>query len=464
MPPNGLLPATERMLLRRVAAEQATGRAPSLVAAVVRDGDLVWAGSRGRVGESRPGTDTQYRIGSITKTFTAVLVMRLRDESRLSLGDPVGTHVPGTSVGDRTVAQLLAHLGGVTAETPDPWWERTPGDEHPGIADALGPDPAKHRPGRRFHYSNVAYALLGELIARLRGASWASVLATEVLGPLEMSRTTPLPVAPHATGWAVHPWADVLLPEPAHDAGVMAPAGQLWSTASDLARWVAFLGGDTGSVLHADTLAEMREPAAVEDDTGDGGCGWRSGSGLGLQLVWEGGRLLVGHSGSMPGFLAAAWADPGEGTGALTLANATAGPAVSTLAVGLLRTVQNEEPRLPGEWVPTSAYSPELLELTGPWYWGPAPYTLELQPNGGLLLSSLRRSRRESRFRAEPDGTWTGLDGYFSGETLTVHRRPDKTVSHLNIASFVFTRTPYDPAAPVPGGVDPAGWQPGRST
>jgi hypothetical protein len=248
----------------------------------------------------------------------------------------------------------------------------------------------------------------------------------------------------------------------------MAPAGQLWSTAADLARWVAFLCGDTGWVLRSDTLAEMREPAAVEDDAdngagaGIGAGGWQSGSGLGLQLLWDRGRLLVGHSGSMPGFLAAAWATPGEGTGALALANATTGPAVTALATGLLRTVQEEEPRLPAEWAPATAYSPELLELTGPWYWGPAPFTLTLHAGGGLLLSSLRRSKRESRFRPKPDGTWTGLDGYYAGETLTVHRRPDGTLSHLNIASFVFTRTPYDPDAPVPGGVDPAGWRPGQ--
>jgi CubicO group peptidase (beta-lactamase class C family) len=471
MSSNGLLPATERMLLRRVAAEQANGRTPSLVAAFVRDGRMVWSGSRGRVGSARPDAATQYRIGSITKTFTAVLVMRLRDEGRLGLDDRLDVHVPGTPVGDRTVAQLLAHLGGVAAETPDPWWERTPGAER-GVADALGSAPAKHPPGRRYHYSNVAFALLGELVARLRGSTWAQALDAEILRPLEMSRTTQLPAGPHAAGWAVHPWADVVLPEPAHDAGVMAPAGQLWSTAADLARWVAFLGGDTGSVLSADTLAEMREPVVVEDED-DGFDGWRSAAGLGLQLWRVDGRCLSGHLGSMPGFLAAAWVDPAGGAGALALANATAGPAVGELAADLIDIVAGQEPRLTPEWEPAAAPDPGtpgisgmsditgLLELAGVWYWGPAPFALTLAPEGGLLLSALRRSRRESRFRPEPDGTWTGLDGYFAGETLSVHRRGDGTVGHVNIASFVFTRTPYDPDAPVPGGVDPAGWRPG---
>ena len=61
--------------------------------------------------------------------------------------------------------------------------------------------------------------------------------------------------------------------------------------------------------------------------------------------------------------------------------------------------------------------------------------------------------RRASRFRPRGDGTWRGLDGYFAGETLRV------TPELLTLATFVFTRTPYDPAQPVPGGVDPAGWR-----
>ena len=456
----GLLPATERSLLHRLAAEQASGRAPSIVAAVARDGQAVWTGSRGRVVDDpkvagRPDGDTQYRIGSITKTFTAVLVMRLRDEGLLALDDPVDRHLPGTRVGDRTVAQLLSHLGGIAAETPGPWWERVSGDAHPTLADALGGDPHRMRPGRRHHYSNVGFAVLGELVARLRGMSWEQALRREILAPLGMSRTTLLPAAPHARGWAVHPHADVLLPEPAHDSGVMAPAGQLWSTTSDLLRWAAVLGGHTDAVLSTDTLAEMREPAAVDGDSGE----WRMGAGLGLQLLRTSDCVLAGHSGSMPGFLAALWTRP-AGTAAVALANTTGGVAMSDLAVDLIDIVERAEPGLPAEWVPAAGGDGHgLLELTGTWYWGPSPHLLSLRPDGTAALTPLGRTGRPSRFRPAADGTWTGLDGYFAGETLRPVRGADGAVSHLDIASFVFTRRPYDPAAPIPGGVDPEGWR-----
>src|SRR6185436_16474292 len=93
-----MLPTTELALLRRLAGEQAESRAPSLIAAVVRGEKVLWSDGRGRVDGERPTADTQYRIGSITKTFVAVLVMRLRDEGRLDLNDPLDKHLPGTSL------------------------------------------------------------------------------------------------------------------------------------------------------------------------------------------------------------------------------------------------------------------------------------------------------------------------------------------------------------------------------
>ena len=142
--PLELLPTTRRRLDHRLARAQAEGRAPSMAAGLVRDGALVWSGGRGSVGGAPPTTDTQYRIGSITKTFVAVLVLRLRDEGRLDLADPLEAHLPGTAAGDRTLLQLLSHTAGVASETPPPWWERTDGAVRPAVTDLLGDQPAEH--------------------------------------------------------------------------------------------------------------------------------------------------------------------------------------------------------------------------------------------------------------------------------------------------------------------------------
>jgi len=439
--PEAVLPTTARTLLARTARVQREGRAPSLVAGVVRDGGLVWSAGRGDVPE--PHTDVQYRLGSISKTLTAVVVMRLRDEGRLSLDDPLDRHLPGTPFGDRSLGQLLSHLAGASAESPGGWWERTPGGSLDDLA--LSTDDVVLGEARRFHYSNLGFGLLGELVARLRGSSWEEAVAAEVLGPLGMSRTTPRPVAPAAQGHAVHPWADVVLPEPEHHAGAMAAAGQLWATLADLGRFAAFLLGDTADVLDPATLEEMTVPAGVDPSAP----GW-SAYGLGLQVLRVDGRTLVGHGGSMPGFLAGVFVDRDEQAGAVSLANATSG--VDPLVFGLLTDLVSAEPRVVEPWEPSP--SPVPLEQLGVWFWGPAPYVLRAVGGGLLHLGPLPgRSGRASRFARDDDGTWRGLDGYYAGERLTMAE------DHLDLGTFVFTRTPYDPEAPVPGGVDESGWR-----
>ncbi|HEX2073132.1 MAG TPA: serine hydrolase domain-containing protein [Geodermatophilus sp.] len=439
--PEPVLPSTARTLLARTARVQRDGRAPSLVAGVVRDGGLVWSAGRGAVAE--PHTDVQYRLGSISKTVTAVAVLRLRDEGRLDLDDPLDRHVPGTPLGERTVGQLLSHLAGAAAESPGGWWERVPGGSLGELA--LADEHVVLGAARRFHYSNLGFGLLGELVARLRGRPWEDAVHGEVLAPLGMTRTTPRPQPPAAAGSAVHPWADVVLPEPEHDAGVMAAAGQLWAPLADLARFAVFLLGDTGDVLDPGTLEEMAVPAGVDSSAP----GWAA-YGLGLQVLRLDGRTLTGHGGSMPGFLAGVFVDREEGAGAVSLANATSGP--EPVVFGLLADLRAAEPRIVEPWTPSPP--PVPLDRLGVWFWGPAPHVLRALPGDLLHLGPLPgRAGRASRFARRDDGTWVGLDGYYAGEPL---RLAD---DHLDLGTFVFTRTPYDPDAPVPGGVDERGWR-----
>ncbi|AYN40461.1 class A beta-lactamase-related serine hydrolase [Streptomyces dangxiongensis] len=453
---EALLPGTRRALLHRIAVAQAEGRAPSLVAAVVRDGQTVWHGARTSVEGHGPDETVQYRIGSLTKIFTAVLVLRLRDAGVLDLGDPLERHLPGTGVGEATIGELLAHTAGLAAESPAPWWERTSGALRPELSDVLGDQPLLHPVGRRFHYSNPGYTVLGALVEELRGASWEKVLREEILEPLGLHRTSAQPRAPHAGGWAVHPWADVLLPEPLEDLGRMAPAGQLWSTTGDLARFASFLARGDDRVLSAESVREMRTPAAPTEaaDVMDGAT-----YGLGMQIQRRDGRLLVGHSGSLPGFLANLTISVEDDVAAVVLANCTSGPLLGAVGADLVRIVAEAEPRIPEPWRPLREVEPAVLELAGQWYWGPHAVAMRVTSDGLLVLAPLTGGGRRARFRANGDGTWTGTEGYYAGEVLRPVRRSDGTMSHLDLGSFVFTRQPYDPEAPVPGGVDAEGWR-----
>ena len=448
-------PTTARQLDDRLATEQSESRLPSVTAGLVRDGRLVWSGAAGTLSGRSDGepasTATQYRIGSITKTFVGVEVLRLRDEGRFELNDPISALLPetrDTGFGEVTIAQLLSHSSGLQAETSGPWWERTPGADW---SDLLASRPAlRFRPGARFHYSNIGYAVLGELVGRLRGMGWDEAVRVGLLEPLGMSRTTRRAQAPSAPGWGVHPMADLLHVEPEHDAGAMAPAGQLWSTVQDLSRWATFLAGDTGGLLAEATLDEMCQPLVVNDTPGQG---WVTAHGLGWQVWNEDGTRLAGHGGSMPGFLAGLRVDRASGDGCVVLANATSG--MGRLTPDLMDLLVAAERRPVKPWY-AAADQAQRLELVGDWYGGTTAYDLRLAPEGHLVIGD-PGTHRGSRFRPTDNG-WVGLDGSHEGEPLVVVRGADGRVSHLDLGSFRFSRSPYDPAADIPGDVHPDRW------
>jgi CubicO group peptidase (beta-lactamase class C family) len=418
----------------RLGALQSEGRLPSVVAGVLRGGELEWTGAAGEV----PGdpNDRQYRIGSITKTFVAVAVLRLRDAGELDLDDPVGRFVPDTGYASSSIRALLSHTSGMQSEPTGPWWERSPGPDFPTLVARNDGSGAVAGPGDFFHYSNLGFALLGEVVARAGGTTWWEVVATEVLGPLGMARTTYHPAPPHAQGYSVDHFAGTLTPEPHQDTGAMAPAGQLWSTLGDLARWASFLSSGHPDVLGRATLSEAARPVPPAADYG-----------LGLRVVECGGRRLVGHTGSMPGFLASLFVDPESGDGTVAAANATTGLDTARVPQLLL----SEDPvGLQGPWVPTDEVPVPARELLGLWFWGNTATELRWS-NGRLELRSLGRSEGVDRFELQ-NSRIVGTEGYHRGEELHVVRNGDGSISHLDIATFIHTRTPYDPAAPIPGG------------
>jgi hypothetical protein len=156
----------------------------------------------------------------------------------------------------------------------------------------------------------------------------------------------------------------------------------------------------------------------------------------------------------MPGFVGVLQVAE-DGTAVIVLANSTAGSSLS-VAADLLEILAYAEPASQPEWSPQEMPG-DVSEMLGVWYWGPAQFTLSHR--GGLLHLTHSLSGAGVRFRrAGETGDWTGLDGYHAGEPLTLVTGGEGLVPVLNVGSFLLTRSPYDPAAPVPGGVDPAGW------
>ena len=416
------------------AAESA--RAPSLVAATFHRGTLAWQTEIGAAA-------TQYRIGSITKTFTAVAVARLWERGVVELDDPIRAHVPDAPYGERTIRQLLAHSSGITAEPAGQWWERVPGAGWCDLVAANPDDQQVFAPGLRHHYSNLGFALLGELVARHRDGSWWEAVRQELVIPLGLNDTTYLPGDRAAIGTSRDPSDGRLFREPAHDAGAMAPAGQLWSTVHDLARWGDLLAVGSPGVIGAATIAQLQTAIAVDPETQHTG-----GYGLGLRLRWRESSTLVGHTGSMPGFLAALFVDPGTRVGAVLLANVTTGVDVERVVAQLVESSEPTSVATVDAPEKSAVGARAGVELAGEWYWGNTAMTLTSTQEGFDLVSD-GVARTFVEIGADH---YRGRTGYFAGEDLRVVRRSDGAPAYLSVVTFVLTRTPYDPEAPIPGG------------
>ncbi|MGI5187913.1 serine hydrolase domain-containing protein [Promicromonospora sp. CA-289599] len=465
-------------------------RVPAVSAAAGRAGEVVWTGVASALQAGGPTPEHAFRIGSITKPMVAVAVLRLVEEGKFALHDPIGAHLPEAPAADATIAELLSHTSGLPAEPAGDWWERAGGSTWEQIvASGL---PRLVAPGTRYHYSNVGFAVLGRLVEVARGRAWDAVLRDELWTPLGMTATGRVPTGPHVPGYAVHPHAELVHDEPVADYLAMGPAGELWSTPSDLVRFGMWLAchdtfGEAGdAVLPAAARRLMTAPRMVVDEPG---AAWTGAYGLGVQvrkdlidvpgLVPEQDTVpvrTVGHSGSVPGFTADLRVDVETGDAVAVIGSSTGGFGDGTglLAalrgarpvVGLPAVVRGPESdsaglsaglRTPGAAGTGGDAAAGVPELTGTWYWGPVQFTLRAAA-GRLALVGAPGVRGTEFAPGGAPGTWVGVSaGYWQGETLRPVERDGRLVA-LDVGTFCLTRSPYAPEVEIPGGHDDVGW------
>jgi CubicO group peptidase (beta-lactamase class C family) len=224
----------------------------------------------------------------------------------------------------------------------------------------------------------------------------------------------------------------------------MAPAGQLWSSTADLAKWAAFLAHPVPAVLAPASVAQMHAPTVIADPDH-----WTGGHGLGLQLWRTGERVFAGHTGSMPGYLATLVVHRLSRTGVVAFANAytLAEDSISGLGARLLTAVLDREPVVVAPWRPGAAPPPEIEPLTGRWWWMGKEFEAAWDA-GTRELMIYPLGDPAARWRFTPEGTdrWRGRSGMNEGEILTVRRGQRGGIVALDIATFVFTRDPWTTA------------------
>jgi CubicO group peptidase (beta-lactamase class C family) len=425
---------------RLVRRTQADARIPALSAALHRADRPLWTLQVG-------GGGTRFRIGSVTKTFTAVLVLQCRDDGLLDLDDPIGAHLDLPAHGELPIRRLLSHTAGLQREPYGDVWDTLDApDVHRLLVDLSRAERVLPQ-ARRYHYSNLGFALLGQLVGRVRRSGWQEVLRARVLEPMGLAATTVEPGDSAATGYLVDAYSDHARPEPPADFGGVGPAAQLWSTAADMARWAAFLADPaavdpSGVVLRAATLDEMRWPLTVTEEAL-----WSIGFGLGLILVPQGDRVVhVGHDGAMPGFLAGVYGRRGgsapRACGVAVLGSSGTASALLDLPHALLSAAAEHDPADVQPWRPGPAAPAELRSVLGRW-WG----------EGFEYVFSWRDGALHARGADDPPGkppavfapvdrdVFRTVSGREAGELLRLTRDAAGSVTRMHWATYRFTRT-----------------------
>ncbi|MEU2258148.1 serine hydrolase domain-containing protein [Nocardia xishanensis] len=428
----------QKALIARVVRTQSTARIPGLTVAVAVEGKPfahAWAGCADWENSMPVTGESSYRIGSITKTFTAALTLKLAEQGELSLDSTVGRFLPGTPFGQLPLRMLLSHHSGLQREAPTRMWETMQGPSAAELRDAFRHVELVAEPGQRWHYSNLGYAVLGQIIETVIDVPCETAIEQALLAPLGLNDTVWTEPANAVVGYRLDPNIDAVHREPVMDQAAIGVGGQLWSTADNLLRWGYALAGGESAVLSAAVVEKMHTLQVMVDTTS-----WTRGWGMGLILERHGDRVVAGHTGAMPGFQSALMLDRRVGVTVVVLANVTRGLRPADLAREVLREVAALQPVTPiQEWRPVPC--PEHIEpILGSW-WSEADETVFRWECDGLHARlACEPDATDTRFIEEGPGRFRAAEGRLEGEMLEV--TSTRRGVEMRWATYPLTRLP----------------------
>ncbi|MFW6195284.1 MAG: serine hydrolase domain-containing protein [Chloroflexota bacterium] len=428
---------------------------PGLVAGLVMDGRLAWIHSSGvsDLGSGQqPDENTVFRCASITKTFTSTALLQLRDQGKLSLDDPLVIHLPEFAaaqpdaglIEEVTLQRMLCHRSGLVSEAPLDYWETGNWPDTAALLASLSGVRVVIPQDSAFKYSNLAFALLGEVVARVSGTPYTDYVEQNILAPLDM-RSTGFQLSEDmrgrfTPGYDPVPYQDY--PEQADHqslAGISA-AGQIYSCAADLARWLAFhmAPEEHGEgILAARSVEEMQRIRYTDGEM-------RNGWATPWMASRHGERVYLGHGGGLPGHRTAIFFSARHGVGSIVLTNLgwqsapeELGPAILDRAIAELGDAHADDKQKPlspppGDWRP-------LLGL----YRGFVDLKIEYV-TGKLRLASPEGARSlhapaELEATDDPD-VFMARGGRASGEPLIFHREASGRVAFFRVGGFRYDR------------------------
>lgn len=320
---------------------------PSAEIAIVRDGKLVLNKAYGKANETLPANPgLPYQIASNSKQFTAMAILLLRDERKLSLDDHVSKFIPGITEGDKiTIRELLSHESGLQDFWPQDYsfadMEKPTTPQH--IVDKWAKKPLDFRPGERWQYSNTGYVVAGMVAEKVSGEPLLAFLRRKIFGPLGMTSVldqddTNTPDFP--AGYKRNALGPVrIAQQPGR--GWLYAAGELSMTAADLARWD--IARMDRSLIPVRDWLEQETPVLRTD-------GRTNGYGLGVYNGYQRERHVINHGGEAVGFLTQNSVYPDSRDAIIVFTNSDFSGATGTLTTGIEKIVLNSpEPALANE-------------------------------------------------------------------------------------------------------------------
>lgn len=368
---------------------------PGFVYGLIVDGKLIHTGNIGYSNLSQKvlaDSKSAFRIASMTKSFTAMAILKLRDEGKLKLDDPVYLYIPEmkgqkyltTDVAPMTIRNLLTHGAGFPEDNP--WGDRqlaTTDDQM--IAMIKKGISFSNNPGMKYEYSNMGFAMLGYIIKKVSGLSYEAYITKNILEPLGMTHTyweyskVPAKQLAHGYRWLNEQWVEQPL---LHDGTYGAMGGMITSiedfstyASLQLSAWPPRNDADKGPVKRS-SLREMQFPwnlsilNAKYKYPGGRACPIVSAYGYGLRWVKDcEGRVDIGHTGGLPGFGSNWKIMPDYGIGIISFSNLTYAPAslINTRVLDTLIAIAKLQPKqLPASAILNQRKN-ELINLLPEW-------------------------------------------------------------------------------------------------
>jgi serine beta-lactamase-like protein LACTB len=457
--PDTYRPAIEK-LTALIEHEVKDKQLPALSVALVDDQRVVWAKGFGFQDKDKkvPATErTVYRVGSVSKLFTDVAVMQLVEKGQLDLDAPVTAYLPDFKPVVKpehkpiTLRMLMAHRSGLIREPPVGNYFDPTGPTLEQTVASLNGIPLVYPPGERIKYSNAAIGVVGAVVQKVSGKPFEDAVEAAVLKPLGMAASSfrPTPVVKKdladAVMWTYHGRE---FPAPTFELG-MAPAGCMYSTVTDLAKFATYLfaGGKAGDarLLKQETIDQMFAPQFAKPDAKDG-------FGIGFHVGELDGLKEVSHGGAIYGF-ATTWSIlPSEKLAVIVVcsrdvANAVVGH-VSNAAFRMMLAAKAGKP-LPDVPRTEPLTVEEARGLAG--RYAAKDTWLELDESFGRLYLTLARGG--VRYELRKSGTDLVTDGVLQVGGLKIARDGDTLTT---AAKTVYTK---EPTATTPPPEPPAKWK-----